>query len=94
MNPDYSTNKMCQGVASFLRLAWAESPGLAIQLAARFPSPKMQNDVRWLILNFPEKAITEASALEIMFDSSLPSDVNFQLKVSRYLGGIPDFSGN
>lgn len=41
----------------------------------------MQSDVRWLILNFPEKAIPEASALEIMFESSLPSDVNFQLKV-------------
>jgi hypothetical protein len=50
----------------------------------------MQQDVRWLIMNFPEKAITEACALEIMFDSSLPSDVNFQLKVSpvyRVRGG-------
>lgn len=45
----------------------------------------MQNDVRWLILNYPEKAIPEASALEIMFDSSLPSDVNFQLKVSVFV---------
>lgn len=79
---DTASNTFYQGAASFLRLAWAESPGLAIQLAARFPSPKMQQDVRWLIMNFPEKAITEASALEIMFDSSLPSDVNFQLKVS------------
>lgn len=70
-----------QSITSFLRLAWTESPGLAIQLATRFPSAKMQSDVRWLILNFPEKAIPEASALEIMFESSLPSDVNFQLKV-------------
>lgn len=76
-----NSNRVHQGVTAFLRLAWSESPGLAIQLAARFPSPKMQSDVRWLILNFPEKAITEAGALEIMFDSSLPSDVNFQLKV-------------
>lgn len=65
-----------------MRLAWAEYPSLAIQLAVRFPSAKIQSDVRWLILNFPEKVIKEASALEIMFDSSLPSDVNFQLKVS------------
>lgn len=42
----------------------------------------MQSDIRWLIMNFPEKAIEEASALEIMFDSCLPSDVNFQLKVN------------
>lgn len=46
----------------------------------------MQQDIRWLIMNFPEKAITEAGALEIMFDSSLPSDVNFQLKVSLVSG--------
>ena len=42
----------------------------------------MQNDVRWLILNFPERVIEEPSALEIMFDNSLPVDVTFQLKVS------------
>jgi phosphatidylinositol 4-kinase len=48
----------------------------------------MQSDVRWLILNFPEKAIPEASALEIMFESSLPSDVTFQLKVSVHMRPI------
>lgn len=78
---DLTLMTVSQGVTSFLRLAWTESPGLAIQLATRFPSAKMQSDVRWLILNFPEKAIPEASALEIMLESSLPSDVNFQLKV-------------
>ncbi|KAJ5217499.1 uncharacterized protein N7469_011124 [Penicillium citrinum] len=78
--PSIGGKNPAEGVASFLRLAWTESPGLAIQIAARFPSPKMQNDIRWLILNFPEKAITESSALEIMFDSSLPSDVTHQLK--------------
>lgn len=78
--PSIGGKNSSEGVASFLRLAWTESPGLAIQLAARFPSAKMQSDVRWLILNFPEKVIVEPSALEIMFDASLPSDVNFQLK--------------
>jgi hypothetical protein len=42
----------------------------------------MQTEIRWLILNFPEKVTCEPSALEIMFDSSLQADVNFQLKVS------------
>ncbi|KAJ5114569.1 hypothetical protein NUU61_000328 [Penicillium alfredii] len=69
-----------EGASSFLRLAWAENPGLAIQMAARFPSAKMQSDVRWLIMNFPDKVIGEPSALEIMFDSSLPTDVSWQLK--------------
>jgi phosphatidylinositol 4-kinase len=73
-----------EGPVSLLRLAWAESAGLAIQMATRFPSPKMQDDVRLLILNFPEKAIEEPSALEIMFDNSLPEDVNSQLKYLLY----------
>lgn len=64
-----------------MRLAWAESPSLAIELAARFPSAKLRSDVRWLLLNFPEKALEEPASLEIMFGSALPSDVSFQLKV-------------
>ncbi|KAJ5232588.1 hypothetical protein N7468_005544, partial [Penicillium chermesinum] len=78
--PTLGGKNAAEGITSFLRLAWAESAGLAIQLAARFPSPRMQSDIRRLIMNFPEKAVEEASALDIMFDSCLPSDVNFQLK--------------
>lgn len=78
--PSFGGKNSADSIVSFLRLAWAESPGLAIQLAARFPSAKMQADVRWLILNFPDKVVGEPSALEIMFDASLPSDVNSQLK--------------
>ncbi|KAJ5854603.1 hypothetical protein N7534_007146 [Penicillium rubens] len=76
-NPD-------DGPVSLLRLAWAENAGLAIQMAARFPSPKMQADVRSLILSFPEKVIEEPSALEIMFDNCLPIDVGSQLKYMLY----------
>ncbi|OQD76940.1 hypothetical protein PENDEC_c003G05071 [Penicillium decumbens] len=78
--PSLGGKNSAERAVSFLRLAWAESPGLAIQLAGRFPSVKMHSDLRWLILNFPEKVISEASALEIMFEASLPSDVNDQLK--------------
>ena len=69
-----------------LRIAWAESPGLAIQLATRFPSGKLSNDIRKLLLSFPEKAIDEPGSLEIMFESALPADVSSQLKVSSMLG--------
>ncbi|KAH8432560.1 1-phosphatidylinositol 4-kinase STT4 [Aspergillus melleus] len=69
---------------SLLRLAWAESSGLAIQLATRFPSAKLKSDIRWLLLNFPEKVIDEPSGLEIMFGDSLPADVSFQLKYLLY----------
>lgn len=73
-----------QEAASLLRLAWAESPGLAIQLAARFPSAKLGTDIRRLLLNFPDKALDEPSGLEIMFGSVLPADVSFQLKVCHH----------
>ncbi|OGE54236.1 hypothetical protein PENARI_c006G05685 [Penicillium arizonense] len=82
--PSIGGKTPAEGPVSLLRLAWAESPGLAIQMATRFPSPKMQSDVRWLILNFPERVIEEPSALEIMFDNSLPVDVTFQLKFLLY----------
>ena len=58
-----------------------EHPGLAIQLAARFPSAKLTSNVRWLLLNFPEKALDESAGLELLFGTSLPQDVSFQLKV-------------
>ena len=64
-----------------LRLAWAENPGLAIQLANRFPSAKLGNDIRLLILNSPQKSLDEPSGLEIMFGSAMPADVSNQLKV-------------
>jgi hypothetical protein len=41
----------------------------------------MKNDIRWLLLNFPEKALDEPSSLEVVLGAELPSDVSFQLKV-------------
>ncbi|EAS28725.1 phosphatidylinositol 4-kinase [Coccidioides immitis RS] len=67
-------------ICGFLRLAWTENPNLAIQLASRFPSPKLQNDIRWLIFNFPEKALDDPDSLEILLGCALPQDVTFQLK--------------
>lgn len=64
-----------------LYLAWTENPGIAIQLAVRFPSARLRNDVRRLLLNSPEKALDEPSGLEIVFGLALPADVSFQLKV-------------
>ncbi|KAL3463767.1 hypothetical protein BJX64DRAFT_256130 [Aspergillus heterothallicus] len=69
---------------NMLRIAWAESPGLAIQLSTRFSSGKLSSDVRKLLLSFPEKAIDEPSSLEILFDSALPGDVSSQLKYLLY----------
>lgn len=76
-----STEHAQQEASSLLRVAWMESRGLAIQLAARFPSSKLHGEVRRLLLNFPEKALDEPAALEILFGSALPNDVSSQLKV-------------
>ncbi|KAI2635364.1 phosphatidylinositol 3 [Xylaria nigripes] len=63
-----------------IRVAWAESPSLAIQLVTRFNMPSVYQEVRWLLLNFPAKALNDPEALPILFGGELPLDVRSQLK--------------
>ncbi|EON96933.1 putative phosphatidylinositol 4-kinase protein [Phaeoacremonium minimum UCRPA7] len=42
--------------------------------------PRIHKEVRWLLLNFPSKAIDEPEALTVLLGGSLPADVSFQLK--------------
>ncbi|KAI0538277.1 phosphatidylinositol 3 [Xylaria digitata] len=67
-----------------IRVAWAESPSLAIELVGRFNMPSVHQEVRWLLLNFPAKALCDAEALSILFGGELPQDVRFQLKYLLY----------
>lgn len=62
-------------LAGLVQTAWSESPSLAIQLVARFQSPKLYHEVRSLLLRFPSKAIHEPEALPILLGGSLPTDV-------------------
>ncbi|KAL4781156.1 hypothetical protein BJX76DRAFT_22776 [Aspergillus varians] len=78
---------------NMLRIAWAESPGLAIQLGTRFSSAKLSNDIRKLLLSFPEKAIGEPSSLEVLFGSALPTDVSSQLKYLLYWAPVNPIEG-
>lgn len=66
-----------------------ESPSLAIHLAQRFNSTNVISELRWLLLNFPEKVLDEPDALEMLLGSSLPSDVSFQLKVLLFFNRVP-----
>ncbi|PQE20829.1 phosphatidylinositol 3 protein [Rutstroemia sp. NJR-2017a BBW] len=75
-----------------VRTAWNESPSLAIQLVSRFPSPRLHKDIRWLLLNFPDKAISEPEALHILLGDSLPTDVSFQLKYLLYWAPVNPMS--
>ena len=70
-------------LSAALKTAWAENPRLAVQLASRFASPKLANEVRSLLLRHPERAIDEPDALQILIGASLPTDMSFQLKVSH-----------
>lgn len=65
-----------------LDCAWLENPSLAICFSARFQSSRLDERVRWLLLNYPEKAIGDPEGLQILLGSSLPSDVVVQLKVN------------
>ncbi|GAP83384.1 putative phosphatidylinositol 3 [Rosellinia necatrix] len=67
-----------------IRVAWAESPSLAIELVNRFNMPSVHQEVRWLLLNFPAKALYDAEALSVLFGGELPQDVRFQLKYLLY----------
>ncbi|KAI0486319.1 phosphatidylinositol 3 [Xylaria cf. heliscus] len=67
-----------------IRVAWTESPSLAIELVNRFNIPSVHQEVRWLLLNFPTKALCDAEAPSVLFGGELPQDVRFQLKYLLY----------
>lgn len=65
-----------------VKVAWTESPSLAVQLALRSNSQRILDEVRWKLVKLPEKAIDEPDALQLLLGSTLPNDISFQLKVS------------
>lgn len=65
-----------------LPLAWNEHPSLAIQLANRFPTRKIRNDLRAMLLAQPHKAMDDLDSLELILGNELSPDVTcHQLKV-------------
>ncbi|MCJ1389774.1 phosphatidylinositol-4- kinase [Xylographa bjoerkii] len=67
-----------------LRIAWTESPTLAVQLQTRFQLPSLTREVRWLLLHSPEAAMGDPDALQILLENGLPTDVSYQLKYLLY----------
>ncbi|KAJ4272179.1 phosphatidylinositol-4- kinase [Fusarium torreyae] len=61
-----------------IRTAWWQDPAIAVELATRFPFPRLQRDIRFLLLTMPEKAIFEPEALHLIFGGFLPDDVSQQ----------------
>ncbi|KAG6249440.1 hypothetical protein E4U24_002125 [Claviceps purpurea] len=64
-----------------VKTAWQQDPSIAIEMSTRFQFPRLQREVRQLLLSSPEKAIADPEALPVMFGGHLPDDVNSQLKV-------------
>ncbi|CAI6341867.1 unnamed protein product [Periconia digitata] len=71
-------------VTAHLKTAWDENPAIAVHLAQRFQSQRLNTEVRWQVLNFPHKVLDEPDALEILLGNGLPNDVTFQLKYLMY----------
>ncbi|KAI1107915.1 hypothetical protein F4804DRAFT_296325 [Jackrogersella minutella] len=84
MMTQHSRTSLETTLKPLVRVAWAEDPSLAIELANRFSIPAVHNEVRWLLLNFPAKAISDPEALPILLGGELPADVRFQLKFLLY----------
>lgn len=64
--------------------AWMENPKLAVHLTERFASARLASDIRWLLLNFPQKGLDIPDALELLIGPAMPDDVSFQLKYLLY----------
>lgn len=64
-----------------LKTAWIENPLVAVHLTQRFQLPRLTQEVRWQVLNFPHKVLDDPDALELLLGNQLPTDVSFQLKV-------------
>ncbi|KAI1002791.1 Phosphatidylinositol 4-kinase [Podosphaera aphanis] len=67
-----------------INTAWTESSALAIQMLTRFPSVKLYREVRSLLLNFPERSISDPAAIHCLLGDNLPDDVSSQLKYLLY----------
>ena len=67
-------------IAAYARAAWTEDPSLAVQLLTRFPSDQLRRDVRFLLCNFPDKALHDPNAVDLLLGDALPQDLSFQLK--------------
>ena len=70
------------------RIAWDENADLAVQLLSRFPHESLHREIRSLLLRSPEKAISNAYALESLLGDKLPNDVSFQLKYLLYWAAV------
>ncbi|KAF9730815.1 hypothetical protein PMIN06_009193 [Paraphaeosphaeria minitans] len=79
-------------VTAHLKTAWEENPSIAVHLPKRFQNQRLNTDVRFQILNFPQRVLDEPDGIEILLGRQLPSDVTFQLKYLMYWAALNPIS--
>jgi phosphatidylinositol 4-kinase len=83
--PSYSAKPPTDNTISVvLPAAWQEDPAIAVQLTHRFQSERLQQDVRRLVLTYPEKVMHIPDAAQIMLGGKLAEDISFQLRYLLY----------
>jgi phosphatidylinositol 4-kinase len=70
--------------SQLLKIAWTESPALAVQVAARFSTPILMQELRQMLLSSPQAAMGVPDSLQILLENGLARDVTFQLKYLLY----------
>lgn len=75
-----SKGSLENAILPLIRTAWMENASLAIELCSRFQSSRIHKEIRSLLMNCPEKAVSEPEALPILLGGALPPDLTFQLK--------------
>jgi phosphatidylinositol 4-kinase len=71
-------------ISALLPVAWQEDPAIAIQLTHRFQSERIKQEVRNLIMSYPEKVMHIPDAAHIMLGNKLTGDLTFQFPYLLY----------
>lgn len=83
--PTYSARPSTDSsIVAVLPAAWQEDPAIAVQLTHRFPSERLRQEIRNLILTYPEKVMHVPDAAQIMLGDKLLADMSFQLRYLLY----------
>ncbi|RAL63080.1 hypothetical protein DID88_004165 [Monilinia fructigena] len=78
--------------AYFIANCMERKPIFGYTTSFQIPSVRLHHDIRSLLLQFPDKAISEPEAVHILLGDSLPSDVAFQMKYLLYWSPVNPIS--
>lgn len=87
--PSYTAKPATESsISNILTTAWKEDAAIAVQLVKRFQSLRLEQDVRKLILTYPEKVVNQPDAVQIMLGDRISNQLSFQLKVRNFTASL------